>query len=126
MSHAGVITSTPGSGDEGFKWYVVTSTTQQAKKNSGYIANNLGTVVITLPTISNPGDAIAVVGINNPTGWKIAQNAGNQIFLNSLATTLGITGFLQSTATYNTVNLICVTQNANWVCLFTEGNLTLT
>lgn len=115
--------STPG--DEGFKWNVVTAASVQAKIHNGYIVNNSGTCVITLPAVSKPGDGIAVVGMNNSTGWKIAQNAGNQIRFNSLSTTAGVGGYLQSTVTSNAVNLLCITANAIWTVLDNEGNLTV-
>lgn len=115
--------STPG--DEGFKWNTVTATSIQAKVRNGYIANNAGTVTITLPAVSKVGDGIAVVGINNATGWKIAQNAGNQIHLNSTSTTIGAGGYLQSTATFNAANLLCTVANTEWTVIDSEGNLTV-
>ena len=59
----------------GLTWTVVTGTTQAAAVNNGYIANNAGLVTVTLPATSAVGDTVAVTGINNATGWKIAQNA---------------------------------------------------
>ena len=109
----------------GVTWNTVTGTSQTAAINNGYFANNSGLVTITLPATSAVGSEIEVVGINNATGWKIAQNAGNQIFFGNQSTTSGVTGFLSSTATYDTVRLICFTANANWVVVSTMGNITV-
>jgi len=69
-----------------FKWVNVTGTSQQAAANMGYVANNASTVTITLPTSSSlsVGDVIRVSGAGTG-GWKIAQNAGQKIFLRNVA-----------------------------------------
>ncbi len=87
----------------GLTWTVVTGTTQAGAVNNGYIANNAGTVVVTLPSTSAVGSIIAVTGINNATGWQIAQNAGNQIFFGTSSTTSGTGGSLASTNPRDTV-----------------------
>lgn len=109
----------------GFTWTVVTGTTQAAVASNGYIANNAGQVVVTLPATSAVGDMIAVTGMNNATGWKIAQNAGNQVFFGSASTTAGTGGSLTSTATRDTVYLLCITVNALWNVTDAIGNLTV-
>jgi hypothetical protein len=109
----------------GLTWTVVTGTTQSAATNNGYIANNAGLVTVTLPATSNVGDLVAVTGINNATGWKIAQNAGNQIFFGSASTTSGTGGSLASTATRDTVYLVCMTANATWNVVSSIGNITV-
>lgn len=109
----------------GLTWTVVTGTTQAAAVNNGYIANNAGLVTVTLPATSAVGDTVAVTGINNATGWKVAQNAGNQIFFGSSSTTAGAGGSLASTATRDTVYLVCMTANATWNVVTSIGNLTV-
>jgi hypothetical protein len=109
----------------GLTWTVVTGTTQAAATNNGYIANNAGLVTITLPATSSVGDVVAVTGINNVTGWKIAQNAGNQIFFGNASTTSGTGGSLASTATRDTIFLLCVTANAAWNVTDSIGNITI-
>ncbi len=106
-------------------WTVVTGTTQTAAVNNGYIANNAGQVTVTLPSTSAVGDMVAVTGINNATGWKIAQNGGNQIFFGSSSTTSGAGGSLTSTATRDTVYLVCMTANATWNVVSAIGNITV-
>jgi hypothetical protein len=109
----------------GLTWTQVTGTSQAGAVNNGYIANNIGLVTITLPAVSPIGSIIAVTGINNPTGWKIAQNAGNVINFGTATTTAGATGFLASTHTFDTVYLVCVTTNAQWVVTGSIGNITV-
>lgn len=109
----------------GLTWTVVTGTAQAAAVNNGYIANNVGQVVVTLPGVSAVGDIVSVTGINNATGWKIAQNAGNQIFFGTSTTTSGTGGSLTSTATRDAVQLICITTNGNWQVLSSIGNITV-
>lgn len=109
----------------GITWTVVTGTTQAASSNNGYIANNAGLVTVTLPAVSAVGDIVAVTGINNATGWKIAQNAGNQIFFGISTTTSGTGGSLASTNTRDTVYLLCTSTSANWQVLNSIGNITV-
>lgn len=109
----------------GVTWSVVTGTTQAAAVNNGYFANNAGVVTITLPATSAVGDVVAVQGMNNATGWKIAQHAGNQVFFGTSSTTSGTGGYLQSTATYDGCALICETANANWIVRAPVGNITV-
>lgn len=116
---------TINSAGAGLTWTVVTGTTQAAAVNNGYIANNAGLVTVTLPSTSAVGDVVAVTGINNATGWKIAQNAGNTIFYGTSTTTAGVGGSLASTAIRDTVFLLCVTANAAWNVINNIGNLTV-
>jgi len=120
---AGTITISAVGG--GLTWTVVTGTTQAAAVNNGYIANNAGQVTVTLPATSAVGDTISVTGINNATGWKIAQNAGNQIFFGTSSTTAGTGGSLTSSATRDVVTLICTSTNANWQVISSIGNITV-
>lgn len=109
----------------GLSWTVVTGTTQAMAINNGYIANNAGLVTATLPATSAVGDTVAITGINNATGWKIAQNAGNTIFFGNATTTAGTGGSLASTATRDTVYLVCMTANATWNVVTSVGNITV-
>ena len=76
------LTNLPSSGG-GITWQNVTGTNQQAQPNTGYLANNAGQVTITLPTSPKVGDIVRVSGVG-AGGWKIAQNAGQQILTDRL------------------------------------------
>lgn len=120
---AGSITIS-GSGG-GMSWTVVTGTTQAMAVNNGYIANNAGTVVATLPATAAVGSIVAITGINNNTGWQIAQNSGQQIFFGTSSTTSGVSGSLASTKTRDTVFLLCVVANTTWNVTDSIGNITV-
>lgn len=109
----------------GLTWTVVTGTSQAAAVNNGYIANNAGLVTVTLPATSAVGDTVAVTGINNATGWKVAQNAGNQIFFGTSSTTSGTGGSLASTNTRDVVYLVCMVANGAWNVTGSIGNITV-
>ena len=120
---AGSITVNAAGG--GLTWTVVTGTTQAAAVNNGYIANNAGLVTVTLPATSAVGDTVAVTGINNATGWKVAQNAGNQIFFGTASSTSGTGGSLASTNTRDVVYLVCMVANGAWNVVGSIGNITV-
>lgn len=133
LSAGSGITITPGSGTitiaasggSSFTWSVVTGTTQAMAVNNGYIANNAGQVVATLPATSAVGDTVAITGINNDTGWRISQNAGNQVFFGTASTTSGTGGHLDSASTRDTIYLVCMTANATWNVVNSIGNITV-
>ena len=119
---AGTI-SIAATGGAGITWTVIAAD-QSAVASNGYICNKGSALLLTLPATSAVGDTIEVTGINTALGWKIVQNAGNQIFFGSAATTAGTGGYLQSSAIHDAVRLICTTVNANWQVLSSIGNIT--
>ncbi len=98
---------------------VVSGATQQAVGNASYIPNNASLVTITLPATAAVGQRLAVVG-NGAGGWRIAQNAGQQINKSATATTAGTGGSLSSANRYDTAHLVCTVANTTWV--FSHGN----
>ena len=74
------LTNVPGT----FVWQVVAGATVAAQPNAGYVANNATQVSITLPASPNIGDIVRVSGMG-AGGWKIAQNAGQSVFVASAA-----------------------------------------
>jgi hypothetical protein len=73
----------PGPAGSGFTWVNVTGASVQATSNTGYMANSGSQVTITLPAVPAVGDVVRVSGIG-PSGWKIAQNAGQSVVLKDL------------------------------------------
>lgn len=108
----------------GFTWQQVTDAAVTLVKANGYIANNSTQTVFTLPTAAAIGDTFAVTGINNATGWKIAQNASQTIHINEISTTTGTGGYLESTAIYDAVWLTCIETNTDFVVWGLSGNIT--
>jgi hypothetical protein len=109
----------------GYVWTEVTGTSQSMAVESGYIANNVALVTLTLPASASVGDSITVAG-KGAGGWKIAQNAGQVIRAGASSTTVGAAGYLQSTNQYDSIELLCITANTDWVVLTgPQGNITV-
>lgn len=115
------ITDTGG----GIPWTVVTGASQTMAANNGYIANNAGTINFSLPATAAVGSILRVTGINNATGWQITQAAGQQIFISTSSTTLGAGGSLTSSATRNSIELVCVVANTTYNAISFVGNITV-
>lgn len=111
---AGTITISGGGG--GYTWTEVTGTSQAMAANSGYISNNPALVTLTLPTTAALGTTLSIAG-KGAGGWKVAQNAGQEIFFGSSATTIGATGYLQSTQQFDSIELLCITANTQWTVI---------
>jgi hypothetical protein len=105
-------------------WSVITAN-QSAVVNNGYIANKAGTLVLTLPTTAAAGTLIEVTGMNTALGWQIAQNANQIIHIGTSNTTTGVTGTLTSSATRDSVKLVCVVANLEWNVTSVVGNITV-
>lgn len=117
------LTITP-TGAASFTWSVETLD-QAMVVNHGYIANKAGTLALQLPAASAVGDVIEVTGINTALGWSITQGAGQTIYFGTSATTTGAGGSLTSTATRDSIRMVCVVANLNWNVLSSVGNITV-
>lgn len=95
-------------------WVVVSGTTQTIAVDTSYIANNAGLVTFTLPATSNVGDEFIVNGLG-AGGWKIAQNAGQNIRIGSSVTTTGTGGSINSTNQFDSAAFVCVVANTTWM-----------
>jgi hypothetical protein len=109
----------------GVTWTVVTASTQAMAVNNGYVANYSGTCVMTLPATAAVGSLFWVTGMNTALGWKIAQNAGQQIFFGTSSTTSGTGGSLASVNIYDSVLLLCNVANNSFIVLDSVGNITV-
>ena len=93
----------------------VTTATQQMENNKEYFVNYTGgRCILTLPVTSDVGDTIKIrdIGIY---GWKIAQNAGQNILLrNGKSSVPGTTGDIHSRIGGAAVELICTVANMTW------------
>jgi hypothetical protein len=114
------LSSTGGS----FAWSTITGATQNLVANSGYVANNAGGVAFLLPGAAALGTTFKITTIN-AGGFTVTQNAGQIIHLGAAATTAGVTGFLQSTANYDSIELVCTITNTTWTVLNSVGNFNL-
>jgi len=109
----------------GVKYTVVTADTQMAV-NSGYITNKSASrAVMTLPATAAVGSVIRVVGLGSQ-GWSIAQNAGQTIHIVAASSTTGTGGSVASIERYDSIDLVCVVANTDWVAEFGAGTWTTT
>ena len=77
-----------GPAGPGVTWVDVTGTSVQAASNTGYMADNVSQVTVTLPASPAVGDIVQVTGIG-AGGWMIAQNAGQSIITKNLPGGIG-------------------------------------
>jgi len=89
------------------------------------IDNGSSLVTLTLPATAPQGSVMKVVG-SSAGGWKIAQNASQQIVQNNLSTTSGTSGSLSSSEKNNCVELIASVGGAStiWTVASSSGSLT--
>ena len=99
----------------------VTGATQAMAINSEYIANN-ATVqcVLTLPSVAAVGDRVVIIGAG-AGGWKVAQNASQQIVYGSKSTTIGTGGYMYSNSQYESLSLLCITANTLFTVIRPTG-----
>ena len=105
-------------------WSTITGATA-GEVGHGYICDHAVTrVVVTLPAVSVVGNVIRITGIGI-AGWQLSQNALQQVFMDSSSTTIGVGGSLQSTATRDSIELVCFENNLAWQILSSIGNITV-
>lgn len=122
--NSGTNTLTIGSVYPFLTWFVITAN-QMAVTQQGYFTNGGSTVQVTLPNTSLVGDTFVVSAINS-NGWKVVQGAGQQILIGNQNTTLGASGYLQSTFVGDSIILVCSVANQQWTAaLGFVGNLTV-
>jgi len=100
-------------------WTEVTTTTQAAAVNNGYVANNAGLVTITLPATAAQFSVVSVVG-KGAGGFKVVANTGQIINVDNVATSTA--GSVSSTNRWDGITLRCVTANTTWSATSVVGN----
>src|SRR5690606_32152414 len=109
----------------GIGWTEVTGTTQAISADSGYVANNAATVVFTLPVTAAFGTVVNVVG-KGSGGWQINQNAGQNIQIGAVSSTVGAGGSIASTNRFDSIELLCTTADTTFTVLGgPQGNITI-
>jgi hypothetical protein len=91
--------------------------------NTGYVSDSASLITFQLPTAPAFGDVIRIAG-KGSGGWKIIQNAGQNIQLGEISTT-PTTGGLASTNQYDVVELLCITSPTTFSVLSSIGNITI-
>lgn len=109
----------------GYTWNNVTGTSQTMAVDNGYVPNNAALVTLSLPTTAAFGTTFYIQG-SGAGGWKIAQNAGQNIQFGSVSSTVGVTGYIASTNRYDSVQLLCIVADTTWTVLTApQGVLTV-
>ena len=112
-------------GGGGFAWAAASADGSLVNGN-GVINTKAGLLTMTLPATAAVGTVIAIQGCaTGATGWKIAQNAGQNIQLGTSNTTPGVGGYLASTTIHDGVQLLCVVADTSWEAISVIGNITV-
>jgi hypothetical protein len=120
---AGAITIS-GTGS-GIGWTEVTGTTQAITTDNGYVANNVGLVTFTLPATAAFGTVINIVG-KGAGGWQVDQNAGQNIQIGSVSSTVGAGGSIASSNQFDSIALVCTTADTVFTAITgPQGNITI-
>jgi hypothetical protein len=108
----------------GFTWNVVTSASNPVTlvSENGYIPKGATPVQFALPAAATVGDTYKILGYGNL--WTISQNANQTISLGIQTTTAGATGSITAAAIKDSIEMICVTANLEFVIADSVGNLT--
>ena len=93
--------------------------------DNGYIANKAGLLTFTLPTTCAVGKVLRVTGMNTALGWKIAQSANQIIHFGTSTTTTGAGGYISSVNIHDSVELVCIVANLEFVVVSSTGNITI-
>ena len=117
-----------------FTWNTVSGTSQTMVTNNGYRTTNVALTTLTLPTTAAVDTTMRVVG-SGTGGWKIAQNASQQIrFLGTTAgttaTTSGVTGYIDAGVVTGSdvmasIEIMCTTANTTWDVISCNGNVNI-
>lgn len=115
-----------------FTWNTVSGTSQTMVADNGYVVTNAALTTLTLPSTAAINTVIEVVG-TSAGGWRIAQNASQQIrYLGSTAgtnaTTIGTSGRIDAGSVTGTdknasIKLLCTTANTTWHVISATGNV---
>jgi len=119
----GTNTLTIGSSNPFFTWSVISSN-QMAISQQGYFVDAVGQIEVALPLISGIGDIFTIADLGG-NGWRITQAAGQQVLLGIDSTTVGASGYIQSTFICDSVTLVCCEVNLTWMVIPASGNITI-
>ena len=108
----------------GITWVDVQSSPIALSPNTGYIDHFSGSTEYTLPLTSNLGDVMFIVsGLSSNQGWKVFQNAGQQIVIGEGSTTPGTAGSITSQNPGSVLYLVCSLPNIRWIAISIMGNV---
>lgn len=98
----------------------VTGTSQVGIANKGYVANNAGVVVVSLPKSARIGNTFEVIG-KGAGGWRLAHGVGKVIHYGAADTSTSLGGSIDSATQYDAIKLLCTTTDTDWTVVSTSG-----
>lgn len=108
------------------QWINVTTSPVTIVPGSWYIANFAsGITVFDLPTTAGLGTEFRIKGGLSGSGFQITQAAGQQINIALNSSTVGVTGFAQSTQSNDYLALTCLEANLIFGSTGFDGNIDL-
>jgi len=94
-------------------WIIVTSNPTTLVPNQGYITDTIVVALLTLPLTAAVGDQYYIEGLG-PNLFEIHQNAGQSIVFDSATTTVGTSGYIQSTNPGDGLTIMCTVANTTF------------
>ncbi len=111
LNAAGSITLSASGG--GTSWTDEAASPVAMVPENGYVADTGGLLTFTLPALAAFGTMLTVVG-KGAGGWLIAQNAGQNIQVGAVSSTVGVGGSVASQNRFDSIVLLCTTANTTW------------
>lgn len=102
--------------------YTESTATGNLAVDNAYGINSASLITMTLPAACAVGTEIQIIGIG-AGGWRIAQNANQIIHFGNRSSTTGVSGRVDSTHRRDSMRLVCVVTNNEWVVESAVGNL---
>lgn len=104
-------------------WQAIAAS-QAMAVNNGYACTGGGSISLSLPAVSAVGDILEVT-LDGSTDFTITQGAGQSVRMGNQATSGGVAGSLASTASGDSLKLVCSFANTRWNVLSSMGNITI-
>lgn len=104
--------------------WVIQPVSITAVAGTGYFANGVAGITVTLPTVSVLGDTFKVYNFNGQ-GFTIAQGAGQSIQVADMITATGAAGSVSTSFIGDSIELVCSIANTKWEMVSFEGNLSV-
>jgi hypothetical protein len=79
---------------------------------------------VTIPTTAAIGDCVEIVG-KGAGLWKLAQNASEIIHFGNVNSTTGTGGSITATNRYDSIKIVCIVADTEWVVASSVGNMTI-
>jgi hypothetical protein len=112
-------------GGAGFSWVAAPANTSFTV-GSGVYNTKVALLTMTLPVTAAAGTVIAIQGTAvGAGGWVIAQNAGQNIQVGTVSSTIGVGGSIASTNANDGITLLCTVADTTWNEVGMVGNLTI-